>query len=98
MLLLLSPALYLGAQATLLGRGWPSPRLPSLGGSSWHYTETLCLVKDIRGGTDRQGRKFILQRVWCWPEVVEGSTVPEAEGLGRVSISVTTLLRKCGLS
>lgn len=63
---------------------------------AWHCTETLCLVKDIRGGTDRQGRKFILQRVWCWPEVVEGTTVPKAEGLGRVSCSVTTLLRKCG--
>lgn len=40
--------------------------------------ETLGLGKDIRGGTISQGRKFILQRVWCWPVEVERRTVPKA--------------------
>lgn len=50
--------------------------------------ETLGLGKDIRGGTISQGRKFILQRVWCWPVEVERRTVPNqgsnAEGLGKL--------------
>lgn len=85
----------------MLGRGWSEHCLSNIGESSLAlHRETLCLGRDIRGGTVSQGRKFILQRVWCWPEEVE-RTVPKAQMLrdlggllermkGRVSSSVTT--------
>lgn len=65
----------------MLGRGWSEHCLGVIGESSLAlHRETLCLVKDIRGGTVSQGRKFILKRVWCWPEEVE-RTVPKAQKL-----------------
>lgn len=85
----------------MLGRGWSEHCLVIIGESDLAlHRETLCLGRDIRGGTVCQGRKFILQRVWCWPEEVERRTVPKAQKLrtwevvgenlkGRVFSSVT---------
>lgn len=66
----------------MLGRGWSEHCLVIIGESDLAlHRETLCLGRDIRGGTVCQGRKFILQRVWCWPEEVERRTVPKAQKL-----------------